>query len=81
MCYGCGADDKKLDLHHRTYKRLGNEHYQCIEFDQKFDERWKYECDGDATDVYEDVTKGGGIWNMEVLHYYCTLFIIKFSQK
>ena len=26
VCYGCGADDKKLDLHHRTYKRLGNEH-------------------------------------------------------
>lgn len=25
VCYCCGATDKQLDLHHRTYKRLGNE--------------------------------------------------------
>jgi YgiT-type zinc finger domain-containing protein len=25
VCYCCGADNKRLDLHHRTYKRLGEE--------------------------------------------------------
>ena len=25
ICYCCGADDEPLDLHHKTYKRLGSE--------------------------------------------------------
>ena len=25
VCYCCGVDNKPLDLHHRTYKRLGEE--------------------------------------------------------